>query len=111
VSNISFSFAFRREKHYTQFVYKNGRKTNEQKTPPPFNITVIKGAIHITGSREFIHFAVHDKKAVTFGEWLKDGYIPDERFFSTLINNPQLGAPGAYEGNNAVFYITLFTSP
>jgi hypothetical protein len=75
--------------------------------PPPFNITVSKGAVHITATRGFVDFALNNEKAIEFMEWVKLTDVPDETFFSTLNHNPQLNVPGAYLGTpetDNVFY-------
>ena len=50
-------------------------------------------------SREFIDFALHDRKALDLINWMKDIRCPDEHFFQTLNINSHLGVPGAYTGN------------
>jgi hypothetical protein len=82
-----------------KYVYIGGtERTNQTKEPPPFNLTIIKGNLHILGSRPFIEFALNDKRALALLEWLNDTMIPDESFFSTLNYNHELRAPGAYLG-------------
>ncbi|XP_025092036.1 N-acetyllactosaminide beta-1,6-N-acetylglucosaminyl-transferase-like [Pomacea canaliculata] len=66
--------------------------------PPPHNISVAKGPVHMCASRDFVHFAVHSRYARDFLTWIKRTRIPDESFFTTLNNLPHLGAPGAYTG-------------
>ena len=65
-------------------------------TRPPMNVTISKGSVHVAVQRGFVDFALH--KAQSFVEWLEDTRIPDETFFASLNNSPQLGIPGAYTG-------------
>ncbi|XP_064641047.1 beta-1,3-galactosyl-O-glycosyl-glycoprotein beta-1,6-N-acetylglucosaminyltransferase-like [Lineus longissimus] len=80
------------------WVYKNNQRTNMTKGPPPFNLTIIAGNVHIIGSRRFVEFALRDKRALGLLDWLNDTYISDEAFFSTLNYNHGLKAPGGYLG-------------
>ena len=66
--------------------------------PPPHNITAVKGGIHVALSRPFVDFAINNKLAKDLLEWCRKVEIPDELFFSTLHNNPQLNIPGSYKG-------------
>lgn len=66
--------------------------------PPPHNITVAKGPVHMAASREFVDFCLHSTYALDFLEWIKKTDVPDESYFTTLNNQHQLGVPGAYTG-------------
>lgn len=81
-----------------QYIYDGNRRTSVEKSPCPANVTFAKGALHVATTRQFVNFAINDKMAVEFREWLKDTYVPDEIFFSSLNVSPQLGVPGAYTG-------------
>ena len=72
-------------------------RTNRKKPPTPHNITIMKGWNHIAATRKFVEFALRDKVATDFYEWLADIYIPDEVFFSSLQRHPE--APGGYRDN------------
>ncbi|XP_074607089.1 N-acetyllactosaminide beta-1,6-N-acetylglucosaminyl-transferase-like [Acropora palmata] len=72
-------------------------RTNRKKPPTPHNITIMKGWNHIAATRKFVEFALHDKVATDFYEWLADIKIPDEVFFSSLQRHP--GTPGGYSDN------------
>jgi len=74
----------------------NTRITN--KPPPPVPVTLTKGSVHIVVTREFVNYILYNKDALAFRDWVKDTYIPDETFFSSLNHSPQLGVPGAYLG-------------
>ncbi|XP_064612406.1 beta-1,3-galactosyl-O-glycosyl-glycoprotein beta-1,6-N-acetylglucosaminyltransferase 3-like [Liolophura sinensis] len=70
----------------------------KNKGPPPFNITLMKGPVHIAASRAFVEFIFSDKKTQIFLEWLKDTVVPDETFYATINYNPHLSAPGGFNG-------------
>ncbi|XP_064613401.1 beta-1,3-galactosyl-O-glycosyl-glycoprotein beta-1,6-N-acetylglucosaminyltransferase 3-like [Liolophura sinensis] len=73
-----------------------------KKGPPPFNLTLMKGPIHIAASRDFVQFIFEDRKTQVFLEWLRGTQIPDETFYATINNNPFLGAPGGFHGPESV---------
>ncbi|KAL4219082.1 hypothetical protein ACF0H5_021665 [Mactra antiquata] len=64
--------------------------------PAPHNITLVKGSVHVAINRDFVNFALHDKKSIDFIRWLKKTEIPDETFFSSLNYNPHLKISGAF---------------
>ncbi|ELU11398.1 hypothetical protein CAPTEDRAFT_83082, partial [Capitella teleta] len=68
------------------------------KCKPPYGITLTKGSVHITASRAFVDFAINNHTAQKFGKWLRDTFVPDESFFSSLNHSPHLDVPGAYKG-------------
>lgn len=70
----------------------------EGRPEPPNNVNVTKGSVHIVATRGFVQFALEDKRAVKFLDWVKKTFVPDETFFSSLNHSPQLGAPGSYLG-------------
>jgi hypothetical protein len=72
--------------------------TTQRKSPLPVPITLSKGSIHITASRAFIDYVLHDDRALQFRKWIKDTGVPDETFFSSLNHSPQMEVPGAYKG-------------
>jgi len=72
--------------------------TTISKGPPPVPVTLTKGSVHITASRAFVDYVLHDDRALKFKKWVKDTGIPDETFFSSLNHSPQLEVPGAYRG-------------
>ena len=62
--------------------------------PFPHNLTAVKGPVHVTISRAFVDFILHDARALDLRRALTTAWGPDEYFFSTLNNNPQLNIPG-----------------
>ena len=74
--------------------------TKELLEPPPGNLTITKGSVHIAASRAYVDFLLHRKEAQDLLEWVKKTIIPDETYFSMLNYNPQLGVPGAYLGEH-----------
>lgn len=73
-------------------------RTTKLKEPPPVNVTLTKGAVHIVAQRGFVDFILHNSDAIKFRDWVKDTGVPDETFFSSLNHSPQLGIPGSYLG-------------
>ena len=59
-------------------------------------MTLSKGSVHVAVQRGFVDFVLHESQP--FLEWLMKTKVPDETFFNTLNNNPQLRIPGAYTG-------------
>ena len=80
------------------YVHNGYYPTEVKKSPCPVNMTITKGSVHITASRAFVNFTLHDKRAIEFREWVKDTGVPDETFFTSLNFSPQLGVPGSYKG-------------
>ena len=72
--------------------------TMDDYTPPPFNLTMYKGAVHGVFTRRFVEYLLESKVAQTFLKWLKHTKIPDEFFWSTLNLDPKANAPGGYNG-------------
>jgi len=70
----------------------------EGKLPAPYHINVTKGSVHIVAVRGFVEYVIHNRTAIKFLDWVKDTYIPDETFFSSLNHNPHLRVPGSYLG-------------
>ena len=75
----------------------------EGKSPAPYNITTTKGSVHIVAVRGFVEYVVYNRTAIDFLDWVKDTYIPDETFFSSLNHNPHLRVPGSYLGRLTVY--------
>ncbi|ESO90431.1 hypothetical protein LOTGIDRAFT_64882, partial [Lottia gigantea] len=71
----------------------------DPKNPPPHNIKVCKGSVHMTASRAFIHYVLFNQTAQDFLKWSKNMSVPDESFFTSLNNNPHLKVPGSYIDN------------
>ena len=74
-----------------------------KKAPSRVNITLAKGSVHIAVQRGFVDYVLHDPRALIFREWVKDTFVPDETFFTSLNASPQLGVPGAYKGISSHF--------
>ena len=90
--------SFRRNDARLSYVHRSGEETKEPKGPPPVNVTLTKGSVHIAATRGFVDYILHDERAKAFQEWVKETGVPDETLFSTLNHSPQLGVPGAYKG-------------
>jgi len=77
----------------------------EGKLPEPHNITIMKGSVHIVVVRGFVEYAINNRTAVEFLDWVKDTGIPDETFFTSLNHNPHLQVPGAYLGMSTLILL------
>ncbi|CAL1532951.1 unnamed protein product [Lymnaea stagnalis] len=78
------------------------KRVNEERwnnRPPPFGLRPVKGAIHVTISRSFVDYVLHNKTAQAVLNWSTTIGVPDEGFFPTLNFNPQLGVKGTYSGD------------
>ena len=80
------------------FFYRANKKRWNFLPPPPHNLTAFKGAVHIAANRDFVDFALHNKKAKDLLQWVKKVKVPDECFFATLNHNPILRIKGSYLG-------------
>ena len=77
-------------------------KTNTTKPAPPHEIRIVKGSAYGVFSRDFVQFALTDRKARDLLEWSRDTLTPDEHYWSTLHHigeNPQFHAPGGFKGD------------
>ncbi|CAH8456926.1 unnamed protein product [Heterobilharzia americana] len=79
-----------------------GSKYNPERWPKrnfSFPIYWSKGSFYVALSRDFVNFYQTDPKAGEILDAMKsEKHLmkhPDELFFSTLVSNPSLGAPGA----------------
>ncbi|KAK7104117.1 N-acetyllactosaminide beta-1,6-N-acetylglucosaminyl-transferase-like [Littorina saxatilis] len=72
----------------------------ERFLPAPYNLTIYKGSVHVAVSREFVDYAINTRVGKTLFEWERPVKHPDESYFNTLNNNPQLGVPGSATVNH-----------
>ena len=82
----------------TQYVHTADAQTEELKGPPPTGIVLTKGSVHITASRGYVDYVLHNHTAQQFLNWVKDTYVSDETYFSSLNHSPELNVPGSYRG-------------
>ena len=73
-------------------------KTSSEKSNPPHNITVVKGSAYGIFSKDFVEFLLNDQRAKDFLNWTRDILSPDEYYWATMNHNPDLHAPGSYNG-------------
>ena len=68
------SFRARTFAYRTKYVQNltNNKPTKKVKSPPPFNITLTKGAVHVIVRRDFVDYVINDVRAKTFLDWTKD---------------------------------------
>jgi hypothetical protein len=52
--------------------------TNKNKIDPPHNFTIIKNSAYNVFHRNFLKYALFDKKAIDLLDWANDTYSPDE---------------------------------
>ena len=83
-------------------VRRNTDRFDSDKPAPPVNVTLTKGSVHITASRAFAEYIVHNETSLLFRDWVKDTYVSDETYFSSLNHSPQLAVPGSYLGDFTV---------
>ncbi|XP_070180564.1 N-acetyllactosaminide beta-1,6-N-acetylglucosaminyl-transferase-like [Littorina saxatilis] len=69
-------------------------------SPAPYNLTIYKGSVHVAVSREFVDYVLNTRVGKTLLEWERPVMHPDESYFNTLNNNPQLGVPGSATVNH-----------
>lgn len=70
VFNTVFSYEMINER--TKFVYNKLIKTDQEKGPPPADVTLAKGPVHIVVSRDFVNYVINDVRAKTFFDWTRD---------------------------------------
>ena len=69
--------------------------TQELAGPIPFNLTIYKSMVYFALSPEFVEYVLYDPVAVALIRFLKDAYIPEEHFYSTLFMIPgKIGCNG-----------------
>ncbi|BFZ09659.1 hypothetical protein BsWGS_12698 [Bradybaena similaris] len=79
--------------------YKERRWRYRSHVPPTWFMPV-KGSVHVTISRAFADYVLHNDTAIEILKWVRRlEFFQDEAFFSTLNHNPQLGIPGSYKGH------------
>ncbi|KAM4809930.1 beta-1,3-galactosyl-O-glycosyl-glycoprotein beta-1,6-N-acetylglucosaminyltransferase [Rhinophrynus dorsalis] len=83
-------------KHY-EIVDGAIKKTEIDKTPPPFQTPVFSGGAYFVVSRGFVSYIMENEKIRTFIEWSKDTYSPDEFLWATLQRIPEV--PGSVPAN------------
>ena len=53
--------------------------------PIPYNLTMYKSMAYFALAPEFVDYMLNDKVAITLSKFLRDAYIPEEHFYSTLF--------------------------
>ncbi|XP_040272992.1 beta-1,3-galactosyl-O-glycosyl-glycoprotein beta-1,6-N-acetylglucosaminyltransferase [Bufo bufo] len=85
------------KKHY-EIVANSIKKTEVDKAPPPFAISMFSGGAYFVLSRAFVSHVLEDDKIRTFLDWSKDTYSPDEFVWATLHRFPEM--PGSVPANS-----------
>ncbi|CAL1543477.1 unnamed protein product [Lymnaea stagnalis] len=79
---------------------KTANRRRWKNTRPPYGIRPVKGSVHITASRAFVDYVLHNETAHAVLQWTRKTEIPDETFFATINHNPQLNLTGTYKGRH-----------
>ena len=59
--------------------------TQMRAEPIPYNLTIYKSMIYFALTPEFVNYVLNDEVAIALSKFLKDAYIPEEHFYSTLF--------------------------
>ncbi|KAK3105768.1 hypothetical protein FSP39_005151 [Pinctada imbricata] len=62
----------------------------------PMGARPLKSCTHISASRAFVNYAVHNNTAQQILNWTRTVKVPDEIYFGVLNFSPHLEAPGAF---------------
>ena len=62
--------------------------TKEKTGPIPYNLKIYKSMIYFALTPEFVNYTLNDEVAVTLYKFLKDAFVPEESFYSTLFMIP-----------------------
>ena len=86
-------YTWRQRFQYKTILTRKGVwKTRKKMGPPPPGIQLYKSLTFIAASRQFASYMLTSKKAITFRNYLKPVYIPEEHFYASLYMLPE--APG-----------------
>ncbi|MEE6459422.1 hypothetical protein FKM82_000628 [Ascaphus truei] len=83
-------------KHY-EVVNGGIRKTEVDKKPPPFQTQIFSGSAYFVVSRGFVGYVLGNDKIISFLEWSKDTYSPDEFLWATIQRISEV--PGSVPAN------------
>ncbi|CAF1296824.1 unnamed protein product [Adineta ricciae] len=79
--------------------YKNRQRSKV--FPPPNNVTIYKGEFHTILTRKFLNEILHDNFSNEIFFYLNETSVPDEHFYSTLI---QLKHLSSFQSRTSQFY-------
>ncbi|KAJ1206531.1 hypothetical protein NDU88_001935 [Pleurodeles waltl] len=83
------------------------KSAGAEKEAPPFGMPVLSGSAYFVLSRRFVEYTLKDEKILTFFEWAKDTYSPDEYLWASIQRFPE--APG-YLPNNEKYDVSDMNS-
>ena len=63
-------------------------RTGKNVGPVPFNLTIYKSLVYFALTPEFVDYVLNDEVAIALSKFLKDAFIPEEYFYSTLFMIP-----------------------
>ena len=62
--------------------------TQESAGPIPYNLTMYKSMVYFALTPEFVEYVLYNKVANALRKFLKDAFIPEEHYYSTLFMIP-----------------------
>ncbi|XP_061483632.1 beta-1,3-galactosyl-O-glycosyl-glycoprotein beta-1,6-N-acetylglucosaminyltransferase [Rhineura floridana] len=68
------------------------------KQHPPLNTPIFSGSAYFVVSRRFVEYVLENSKILTFVEWAKDTYSPDEYLWASIQRIPEV--PGAVSASD-----------
>ncbi|XP_053264197.1 beta-1,3-galactosyl-O-glycosyl-glycoprotein beta-1,6-N-acetylglucosaminyltransferase [Podarcis raffonei] len=85
------------KKHY-EVVDGKVKNMGIDKQRPPLNTPIFSGSAYFVVSRRFVEYVLENNKILTFIEWAKDTYSPDEYLWATIQRIPEV--PGAVSASD-----------
>ncbi|XP_077200874.1 beta-1,3-galactosyl-O-glycosyl-glycoprotein beta-1,6-N-acetylglucosaminyltransferase [Paroedura picta] len=80
------------KKHY-EIVDGKVKNMGIDKHHPPISTPIFSGSAYFVVSRRFVEYVLENSKILSFIEWAKDTYSPDEYLWATIQRIPEV--PGA----------------
>lgn len=82
-----------RVKFVHQIIDEKIERTQQAKSPPPFNLPIMSGNAYIVVNRGYVRSVLEDSRIQALMEWAKDTFSPDEFLWATIQRIP--GVPGS----------------
>lgn len=99
ILNGSIDISLYNPQHHTFFSY-----SNIQNPVLPGGLVLFKSSFAVTMPREFITFIFDNKLAQELYLWFNNSICTEEMYFSTLVHNNFIKAPGSFPGSCLQFY-------
>ncbi|XP_062455908.1 beta-1,3-galactosyl-O-glycosyl-glycoprotein beta-1,6-N-acetylglucosaminyltransferase [Rhea pennata] len=87
-----------RWKKHHEIIDGKVKNTGIDKQRPPLNTPIFSGSAYFIVSRRFVEHVLENSKILSFIEWAKDTYSPDEYLWATIQRIPEV--PGAVSSSN-----------